>query len=221
MDLYKPTYDEDILLYTMEKVGTTTVMNTVKSAGIPINRATFHNIKDFDHRKKQIITVFRDPIDWAISYYLEMPDAHPDDILEPENFGTVENFAKNVNPMFAIHWPIPYFKKVVDINVYGTRFVKEKGYFILSENRVLVILTHRLGDTLVPALSVLTERPESEFTLHQHQTGMERFGAKYIYLHNNIRYERMWFIENIDKTRYIRQFFNLEERRAMIDKWTI
>jgi hypothetical protein len=218
-----PVYDDDILLYTMEKCGTTTVLNTVKSAGIEVNRATRLTIDSFDHYYKKIITIVRDPMDWAISYYLEMPGAHPDDLIEPDTFGTVRNFHMNVDPLYPSRWFIDHFREIIGVNVYAKWFRKRLKYEIYSLNRVLVLVTHHLTETLIPALSEFTGRPQEDFTLHpQSRTnGSDRFGPIYYELHRKIKYRRLWFIDNIVESQYCKQFFSLDERKRMIEKWTI
>ena len=216
-----PIYNDTLLLYTLEKCGTTTVMNTVQSAGIPIHRVTRETILDFDYLNSQLVTIVRDPVAWAVSYYLEMPNAHPDDIVEQENFGTVENFFKNVNPIYATQWHVHYFREIIGVSPYGWWFHKTNGWKIISLHRVLVLKTNKLSTALIPGLSALTGRPESDFTLHKHQTGKERYGDVYKELHRKVRYQRLWYVENIDETQYIRHFFSLPERKWMLEKWTI
>jgi hypothetical protein len=216
-----PIYDSDLILYTMEKCGSTTVLKTVESAGIEIFRATHLTINTIDFEHKKIITIARDPIEWAISYYFEMPDAHPDDLIEPENFGTIDNFHKNVDPRYPESWFIHKFREIIGVNVYAKWFRKRLGWETYSLERVLVLVTHRLEETLIPALAHFTERDESEFTLHpwENTLGANRFGSQYTEFIKQVKYQRLWLIDNILDTQYCKQFFSLEERKRMLEKW--
>ena len=222
-DWRNPVYDEDLLLYTMEKVGTTTVRHTVASAGLAINNATIHNITDFAYMQKKIITVARDPVKWAISYYFEMPQAHPNDIVEPENFGTVENFHKNLDIRYPESWFIHKFREIIGVNVYSKWFRREPGWEIYSLDRVLVLLTHRLSDTLIPALAEFTGKDESAFTLHPHERSMSsiRHGIDLEAFSRKVKFPRLWLLDNVLERPYCKHFFSIEERREMLDKWTI
>lgn len=218
-----PVYDDDILLYTMEKCGTTTILNTVKSAGIEIGRATRLNIKSLPFENKKIITVARDPVEWAISYYCEMPDAHPEDIPDPDGFGNLWHFYETMDILYPAKWFIDYFREIIGVNVYSKWFRKRLGWEIYSLGRVLVLVTHHLTDTLIPALAAFTERPASDFILHpQEKTiGEKRFGDRYIYLHKFVKFYRTWFIDYVADSQYCKHFFSLEERKRMVDRWTI
>ena len=128
-----------------------------------------------------------------------------------------------MDPRYPAKWFIDYFREIIGVNVYGKWFRKYVGWHVFSLDRVLVLVTHRLTDTLIPALSTFTGMPEEAFTLHPHERteGEKRFGEIYKELYRNVKYYRLWFIENVLDDRYCEQFFSLDERKEMIKKWTI
>jgi len=205
------------LIFSMEKCGSTTVMEAIKSAGLEAGRVTKETVKQFPHDVSRIITLVRDPIAWAISYYWEMPNAHPDQLVEPENFGTVQNFMLNVNLAYATSWLDLYFREIIGVHCYGQHFQKNRGWRIYSMDRILVLNTHMLMDTLGDALSEFLGVMDT-FTVEHRAKGSERHGEQYQEFIEQVKFPRT-FLHNLYEDRYCFHFFNFEDRNRWLNKW--
>ena len=211
--------DNPTIIFSMEKCGTTTIMEAIKSVGLEAHRATTENIKSLPHQDSRIITMVRDPIAWAISYYWEMPDAHPEELVEPERFGSVENFMLNVNLDKATTWLDEYFREIIGVHTYGQHFPKSKGWRIYSLDRILVLNTHKLSFMLPEALGAfLGERYTRYFVVLYKAQGIERHGEQYQEFIEKVKFPRT-FLHDLYEGKYCFHFFDFEVRKRWLEKW--
>ncbi len=230
-EIHKPLIfnpDNPAIIFSMEKVGSTTVMETIQSAGLDAHRAYKENIKTLPHQNSRIITMVRDPIAWAISYYWEMPDAHPDKLVEPENFGSFQNFMLNLNLDYALTWLDLNFREIIGVNGFGQHFPKKKGWRIYSMDRILILNTHMLSDTLGDALSEFLGKdkyhphdflsdPNDSYFPHKAK-GSERHGDQYQEFIEKVKFPRDYLFD-LYESRYCFHFFTHDDRERWVEKW--
>ena len=209
--------DNPTLIFTMEKVGSTTVMEAIKSAGLEAERVTKKTVKNFPYVDSRIITIVRDPIAWAISYYWEMPNAHPEQLVEPERFGSIENFMLNLNLDYAQTWLDEYFREIIGVHLYGQHFPKKKGWRTYSLERVLVLNTEKLSDNLADALAEFLGKSPQDFTIEHRAKGDDRHEG-YKEFKENVKFPRT-FLHDLYEARFCLFFFNFPDRKKWLERW--
>ena len=136
--------NELALVYTMGKVGSSTVMNAVRSIGWEVGRGYKENIKRIGplSQYKKVISMVRDPVARNVSMFFELGGRSMDQFIN--EFPHLE-FAS---------WFEDWVKPIFKVDVVKQAFSKRKGYQIY-DGFYLVIRTENLSNNLDYALGEL------------------------------------------------------------------
>lgn len=140
--------DNIVLIFTMHKCGSTTLMETVRKCGLNPGRGYEKNIPDIqplnEHRK--IVIPVRDPVARNVSWMFEK---FGDEILN-SNMST-EDIMLTYAHRFSWLYPLKWFDEIVlpnfGLDVYKHKFPKTKGWTMIGE-KYLIIQTERMSDKL-------------------------------------------------------------------------
>ena len=190
----------DIAIFTMEKVGSSTIMRAVKSAGLDAHKIYPGNVHKFyiGHFSK-IITAVRDPVARNISAKFEF------DRL-------------NLHDEMPFTWFDDYILHYLDIDVYATPFNRKEGWKIYDD-RLLVIRTEDLTDKLAIALSDFLEVPASRFVVGHRGNGKEKFGLEYEKYLAEAKFDKELLDWHYD-TKYAKHFYYVRELKEFRKKWS-
>lgn len=221
-----PVNPDYVICYTPGKVGSTTIMRTVATAGIPCHRCNDSNIGQYHRKDYPTITAVRDPIAWAISTIFERAMTEgtvpkPEDaprvvemLMESTKQGLIKDYCD---------WLDNKYREVTGVSVYGRRFIKRHYYEIFSI-RSLVIRTDKMDEYLVPALQnflpiYYPEKDLSQLKTEHSARGVERFEG-YDEFIDAVKFDKYWIAHFYDKNKFSRNFFFAEELKEWIKKWS-
>lgn len=226
----------DVMIYTMGKVGSTTLLNSLKNAKIPaiqveqfffaedeLDKETIENWLDcLDRIRKgiKVITLVRDPIARDISNFMQVFNAYIMDSDKNVIDQVVDYLegASLTNYQFS-HWHNVEFKKALGIDVYEYPFDKEKGYGFIKENNldILLLTLEKLNDN-VEILRQFLDAPG--FEIINDNVGEEK---EYKYLYNDIRQNLKIPYEIIERdyvnNNKIKHFYTEENIEMFRKKW--
>ncbi len=160
--------DNLALVFTMHKVGSSTVMEALRQIGRVPERGSVDNLDVITPTSKYeaVITPVRDPIARNISYLFEREGER----FQVEGYRNEDIFSEMVSlidyaaPLF---WFGEVFSPLFGIDVYEHPFIKDNGWKIIN-HRYLLIQTEQITEMLPGALwSLFGEEPQS---LHRAKT---------------------------------------------------
>ena len=207
-----------VLVISIGKAGSTTVMNALRSADIIVGRAHSANYQDINPKDyTHFVTMMREPVARGIAEWFELNRGH---ILE---YGGQYLAQANLK-IFENHIikPVTFYEKYVQdyigVNVYGQQFVKAKGWHIYSK-KLLAIRTDKLSDQLAIGLAELLDMQPEDFTVEHRASGEERFGEVYTQFLKNVKFDKT-FLEELYDSRYCKHFFYAKKLRELTLKWS-
>ncbi len=189
---------ERIIVFTMEKVGSSTVKWALEHAGYLVDRVTPSNWTGFEHnpRMYKTITMMRDPIAQMASMHFEYSHKGA-----PQSARTPHDFM------------VDYLPKITGIDVYKYYFDKRKGWQIYDE-RMMLIRTESLTEQLDAALTAFIG--PGDYLIDHRAKGVDRFGPKYdeyLRSHKIIDPERLLDVD------YVKHFYTDEEIEGFKQRW--
>jgi len=162
--------NKKVLIISMEKCGTTTIMHTLQGAGIEVGRIHRHNIYDvnIDDYQYFIIPV-REPVAKSLSNYFEC--AYNANLL----LDLVNEIKFTINFFDFVVYPL---LKTDVLNYYYSAKV---DWFVIPpiEPKILTIKVESFNDELANALSILLDMPQNRFIVEHRAKGVVRFGSSY------------------------------------------
>lgn len=207
--------EKTVIVYSMQKAGSTTIMRALEGAGYEAHRGYAENIHTLPWRECPIVVPFRDPIEHAISWMFEKS------LMEKKTFGGIE---MQLYDFPALFWFDNYFEPLfaynpMDDSVWGgteLRIVDLNHRD--SSSSLLLIRTDKLSGGLALGLHGLLHRDEEVFKVQHRARGVERFRE----------YEEYQYILNIPEplltaivgSDYVKAFWNEEEQEAMRERWS-
>lgn len=206
------------MTYSMPRTGTTTVMHAVSSTGIPCHRCHKTNVREYHLRDMPTITLVRDPIARYLSWLLEQmhadPEFKPEEVSEKDMQAEVEE---------NLEWFDEHFRQITGVNVYGTKFVKSKGWNIYSI-RALVLKTDRINDVLKDALLEFLPPyfPDADYgalKIDHLNSGEERFGKDYQRFVKETKFDKKW-LQKVYGHRFCKNFFLATEIQEYYKRWS-
>lgn len=192
-----------LAVYTMGKVGSTTLMRAVQSAGHVVDRVYAGNEEMMDWRLfDRVITAVRDPVARNISQHFETGD--------PINCGPI--FANEV----PLTWVSEYLEPRTGIDVYGTKFPTVKGWKIY-QGYLLIVKTEMLSKALGPALTMLCG--EGDYVIEHRARGETKFGEEYKVFVKDAKFDEE-FLDRMYESKYARHFYSPKQIKALRKKWS-
>jgi len=221
-----PLNPDYVIFYSPGKVGSSSVMHTLGTVGVPCHRCGDYNIHQYHKKDWPTITGVREPIDWAFSSIFEKllhddqlpltPDDAPrivEHIVRSTEHGLVKDYCE---------WWENEYRQTTGINIYGTRWLKKVPWKIYSL-RALVVRTDKFDEVMEEALNEFLPQyyPEIDMsTLEvQHRAkGTDRFEG-YDEFMDAVQFDPHWLAKFYDKNKMSNNFFFREELRKMVMKW--
>jgi len=207
-----------VLVISIGKAGSTTVMNALRSANVIVGRAHSFNYQDIDPKDyTHFVTMIREPVARGIAEWFEM---YREQILERgQEYLDLTPIVYFENQIVK---PVTFYEKYVQdyigVNVYGMQFVKAKGWLIYSK-KLLAIRTDQLADQLAIGLAELLGMQPEDFTVEHRALGEERFGEVYTQFLKNVKFDKA-FLGELYNSEYCRKFFYAKELRELTLKWS-
>jgi len=205
-----------ILVYTMGKVGSTTVMRALESVGFTAGRAYPGNINTINLNEYDgFITMVRDPVARNISQFFEtcsdIIKLSGDPVLAfrtefPQGHG------------YPLLWFDYHIRPVLGIDVMKQQFLKRWGWS--AYDNLLVIKTEKLNSALAEALcEFLGER---DYKVEHRARGIDKFpsidGYTYSQFLNEAKFS-MRFLDALYDTDFMRHFYTQKEIKFLIERW--
>jgi len=199
------------LVFTMEKVGSSTVMNALRSIGRNPERGYARNYFSLRSiiKYEAIITMVRDPISWGVSLFFEQGER------ELDNFRFDLDYAQLASNWFY-EWSTPVF----GCNITSKPFSRKKGWEFYN-NRVLLIRTEDLTEKLPEAFGeIFGVDPSIVDSEHRAETVETReYGAEYQDFIDNLRLPEE-LLDKIYLSDFVNHFYYKKEIAEFRKRWS-
>lgn len=214
----KSITDPIALVFTMQKVGSSTMMNALRTIGRNPERGfegNMHNLKPPDEYEK-VLTAVRDPVARNISWFFEL---HGDEMIgKPLTVIRDHFFSENhIDHEYPVRWFETVFAPFFGIDaITGRLFARKRGWSII-ENRFLIVRAEDMSGVLANAMKKLFgDRPEVE---HRAETEITRqYGGDYIDFVDWVRFDRA-YLDRMYNSRYVKHFYTAEEIKGFYRQW--
>lgn len=188
----------NVAVYTMEKVGSSTLMRALQSAGHLPDRVYVGNEDRMDWDIfDRIVTAVRDPIARNIS----------------------QNFETHGVSLIDSDWPLTWIEKYLEprtgVNVYGVKFPTVKGWKIY-QGYLLIVKTELMSKVLADALTTLCG--EGDYQVDRRAKGEEKFGAEYASFLEGATFGED-LLDRMYGSRYAKHFYSPKQIAALRKKW--
>lgn len=214
------------LVFTMGKVGSSTVMQAFRELDISSDRGYAENVDYLENYGLDnyvvVVTPVRDPIARNISWFFEK---HGGDVLQAgdilnrkiSNSVVLETFTKYINQDYPLNWFDGVFKPTFGVDVYKSKFAKTRGWSILKK-RYIIVQTERMDEALPDAFEkFFGERPPM---LHRAMTFETRpYGELYKEFVKTVKFPEEQ-IEHMYLSKFVQHFFTKKQVDAWREKWT-
>ncbi len=237
-----------VLIYTMGKVGSSTVYNSLKKKNLyskifhahflsanwlenilPKSDKLFHNnikigtdilnfIKEHPNYRIKVITLVREPIMRSVSDLFQNWKHLYNDIEQIDK-EKLKNHLEQLNHDYTLNWFDTEFKEFLNIDLYDLPFNREKGYEIYKFKDI---------DILCIKLEALTEKGNlaikeflnKDIVLEPANKTMDKKGnSHYRYLKENLKINKDELLK-IYNSKYVTHFYSQEEIKGFIAKWS-
>jgi len=188
-----------ILVFTMGKVGSSSVIHALITAGNEVDRAYEENANelflatDYD----AIYTLVRDPIARNISYFFEKYGMQ---ILQENNKMEVvmKSFMDDIDHSYPLTWFDRIFFPSVGLNVYKYKFPPGGPLFL---GKVCILRTDQMKDE---------HRAETETT--------RPYGSIYHAFKEFARFPES-YLQGVYESKFVRHFFTTKEIADLYERW--
>lgn len=211
------------LVYTMGKVGSSTLMNAVRSVGYNPGRGYPENIESLRplEQWEKVITAVRDPVARNASYFFENWPVFFDE--EPVEYGDymIDLFLEKVAHVEPIYWFNYWLNADFGISVMDQTFSRKKGWQVYDGN-LLLIRTESIMKGLQNAFVELFELPEDTTVSVEHraETALTRPYAKaYQEFVKNLRLPE-YLLKTIYDSEFMEHFYYKKEIAEFRKRWS-
>jgi hypothetical protein len=209
-----------VLVFTMHKVGSSTVMEALRRIDRVPERGSVDNLEVITPTDKYeaVITPVRDPVARNISYLFEQ---HGKKFLE-ENFSNemiLELFFEDLyQHNNTLTWFEDVFQPLFDIDVYQYEFNKERGWSVF-DNRFLLIQSEQMTGKLQDSFNAFFAGRWPKDKLHLAKTEDTRdYGKRYAEFLDWIQLPGD-YLDMMYERKYVRHFYFEEQKERMRKRW--
>jgi len=211
------------LVYTMHKVGSSTIMNALRSIGYVPGRGYPENLHDLNplDQWEKVITMVRDPVARNASYFFEnwqrFFEVLPTDFYK----GMVDQFIKEVDHMAFVNWFDEWLEPHFGIDVMRKPFSRKKGWQVYNEY-LLLIRTENIMDGLQDGFAELFQLPEGTIVSVEHraETALTRPYAKaYQEFLDNVKIPE-YLLDEIYGSKFMEHFYYKKEIAEFRKRWS-
>jgi len=188
----------DILVFTMEKVGSSSVIYNLKQNGHKVDRAYEGNIHDMAFLKDYdaVYTLVRDPVARNLSYYFELYGEHAQ---EAESFESIrEDFLDSIHHQYPLDWFDKVFYPFTYLDVYKYPFPSSGILFL---GKVCILRTDQLQ---------MEHRAKTAETRTYGET-YQKF-LDWVKLPEN-------YLDEMYKSKFVQHFFQSKEIDQLYERW--
>lgn len=209
------------LVFTMHKVGSSTVMESFRDVHRLPERGYEENIEYLKDKGLEnyeaVVTPVRDPIARNISYYFDQFGA---DIMtadvRPSMDAILLSFLTKIDHDYPLNWFENVFNPLFGIDAYKNGFAKLRGWSIIQE-RYLIIQTHRLEELLPDAfMKLFNERGTSYYRAQTRET--RPYGQIYADFLKWVKLPED-YVSRMYESRYVKQFFLKKDVESWRKRW--
>jgi len=205
---------------TLKNYNERTLFNIIQNINF-FNIAAIYKDVVLKHRKSRIITIVREPIGRNISAFFQVVKNYAKNILKLNLDELTDlffnRFDRHSRPL---EWFDTEFKKTLNIDIYQHSFPIEKGYQILKENNLeILILKLEIDDQKKEEAISEFLGLESKFKWTNFNVGESKnYSTLYKNFKEKIKLPRT-YIEQILNSKYIKHFYSDEEIEAIEKVW--
>lgn len=194
--------EKTVIVFSMQKAGSTTIMRALESAGYEAHRGYAENIHTLPWRESPIVVPFRDPIEHAVSWMFEKS------LMEKKIFGGIE---MELYDFPALFWFDNYFEPLFAYNPLDDDLTQavHKNIFLIRTDRLSGTLAARLGNFL---------NTNKYFSVQHLARGIERFEDYRQYM-SILKIPEPLLTKIID-SHYVKALWNEVEREGMRERWS-
>jgi hypothetical protein len=183
----------------MGKVGSTTLMRAVQSAGHVVDRVYAGNEEMMDWRLfDRVITAVRDPVARNISQHFETDGKEP------------------IDNDWPLRWISEYLEPRTGIDVYKGKFPTVKGWKIY-QGYLLIVKTELMSEVLGDALTLFCG--EANYEIDHRASGRFKFGGEYEAFVENSVFDKE-LLDQMYGSKYARHFYSPKQIAALRKKWS-
>lgn len=212
-----------VLVFTMEKVGSSSVKKAAENAGFIVGRASPNNIHTIVKSEYgPIITMVRDPIARNLSALMEFRDEYFDEFPSEYSPDILQTFIDKFPHEEPEQWFGEYIYVDFDVDVPGTFFPKTKGWKIYDDF-LLVIKTEALNKSFPEAFRTLANLGDDVPIEIEHRgLGFKKHGPEvgpvYKELLENAKFDKA-FLDRMYETDYVKHFYLAKEVQKFRSRW--
>lgn len=227
--------DKAVWVYQDKKVGSCTIANSARAAGIYAVHVHTFNLLNFDpldfgdsfikqiiqKTSGKVISLVREPIARQVSLLWQRYGNAPTVALKAFHSWKEweERFYAVPNEEDEFEWYIQEFLKILGINIYEYPFDREKGYTVINQDGISVLLLkmEKIDDLEQVIGDFLGEK---HFKLEKNNVGGEK---KYKYAYQNyldhVRIPRGFYDHYYKDNKYMDHFYTEEEKATFAMRW--
>jgi len=205
------------MVFSMEKVGSSTVMQAFREIGRNPERGTRNNL-DYLHPQENyeaIVTPVRDPIARNISYFFEL---YGNDLLrwKPSREQVFEHLIGKIDHDLPLTFFDGVYKPYIGVDIMKQPFPVSKGWKIYNR-RLLIIQTGKLSECLPEAFEqIFGVRPPS---IIRGRSGDSRaYGELYTHFVEWVKFPADYVSHMLDSD-YTRHFYTKAAIEEMRQRW--
>ena len=236
------------VIYTMSKVGSSTVYQSLKSkrpfsdifhvhflsenyldnilpqlhenfhSNIPIGREILSFIAKNPNSRIKIVTLTRDPIDREISGLFQSWKHLYSDIEQVPHEELKEHI-ESKDYDYSLGWFDEEFKEYLHFDIYEHDFDREKGYEIYSHGKYDILCIKLEKLNAVAQSAFLDFFGEQISLVHSNSSKDKKGKDAYKYLKQNVEFDKEQ-LEKIYNSKYVKHFYSENEINAFKSKWS-
>lgn len=202
------------LVFSMHKVGSSTVMQAFREVGLNPERGFAENMDYLEayglDNYSIVVTPVRDPIARIISWTFEVYETQ----VRRADF---ESIASIITSGYSSDWFDGIFNYAFGIDVYEHKFNKTRGWSVIDD-RFILVQTERMSKVLPDAFeSVLSVRPVVEHRASSIET--RPYGELYAEFLEWVKFGEK-YVRNMYNSKFVKHFFTKKQVYAWRQRWT-
>ena len=173
-------------------------------------------------RPYKVISLFRNPIERNLSAFFEAFEIHmgvPAHLFKGTLQEIEDAFYEKLDHSYCKDWFDNHLKEGIRVDVYEHAFAKAKGYAIIKNDQVdVLVLKSNLDDTLKATL-VGDFCGIKDFTIKNvNVTEAKKEAQLYADFKSHIRFSKS-YLDNQLESKYMNHFFTEAEKEKLYEKW--
>ncbi len=170
----------------------------------------------------KIICLFRDPLERNISAFFDVFELNTGK-KSTNYYGSFESLKKlyheKLTHVYPLNWFDRQFFESTNINVYNYDFNKEKGYQLIKNNNVELLLINSNVDNKIKEALIADFCNLKKFELKNWNVSSEKeYATNYKDFKKSMRFTKE-YLNKMYNSNYVQHFFTENHIKNQIDKW--